>query len=138
MTLKVQPVPTEFVVQAWPRVEKYFKSAEEKAEVAEYTAEHIKVYLATGQWLLLVAVDENSDIHGAAAVNFINYPNDRVAFITAIGGRLIANQETFVQLKLILKANGATKIQGAARESVARLWKRFGFEDRAILVQSNI
>ena len=36
---------------------------------------------------------------------------------------------------MVLKANGATKIQGIAKEAVARLWKRFGFEEKAILVE---
>jgi len=35
----------------------------------------------------------------------------------------------------IFKANGATKIQGVAKEAIARLWKRFGFEEKAILVE---
>ena len=138
MTLSIQPVATQYVNQLWPKVEAFIKSAEEKSGETEYTAEQIKVYLATGQWMLLVAADENKEIHGAATVNFINYPNDRVAFITAIGGKLIANEETFAQMCAIVKDCGATKIQGMARESVARLWKRFGFEERSILVETKI
>lgn len=138
MTLNIQPVATQFVNQVWSDVEPFIKSAEEKSGATEYTAEHIKVYLVTGQWMLLVAADEENKIHGAATVNFINYPNDRIAFITAIGGKLIANEETFAQLCALLKECGATKIQGMARESVARLWKRFGFEERSILVEAKI
>jgi hypothetical protein len=33
---------------------------------------------------------------------------------------------------------GVTKIQGAARESVARLWKRIGFTNKQILVEQKI
>jgi hypothetical protein len=135
MTLKVQPVPTQFVNQTWVDVEPFIKSAEEKFGNAEYTTEQIKVYLVTGQWTLLVAVDENNDIKGAATVSFINYPNDRVAFVTAIGGKLVSNPDTFEQMCTVFKANGATKIQGIAKEAIARLWKRFGFEEKAILVE---
>ena len=44
-------------------------------------------------------------------------------------------KKTFKQLKEICKGNGATRIQGIAKEAVARLWKRFGFENKAILVE---
>ena len=135
MTFKVQPVPVQLVNQVWSRVEPFIKSAEEKFGGSEYTTEQIKVYLVTGQMMLLVATDESAEIHGAATVSFISYPNDRVAFVTAIGGKLVTSPETFAQMSEVFKANGATKIQGMAKEAVARLWKRFGFEEKAILVE---
>ena len=138
MTLKIQPVPVQLVNQLWEKVEPFIKSAEEKSGDTEYTAEQIKVYLVLGDWMLLVATDENNEIHGAATVNFINYPSDRVAFITAIGGKLVTSPDTFAQMSAVFKANGATKIQGMARESVARLWKRFGFIDKATLVETKL
>ena len=135
MTLKFQPVPTQFVNKIWEKVEPFIKSAEEKFGGSEYTTEQIKVYLVTGQMMLLVAADDDLKIHGAATVSYINYPNDRVAFVTSIGGKLVSNPETFVQMSEIFKANGATKVQGVAKEAVARLWKRFGFENKATLVE---
>jgi len=138
MTLAIQPVPVQLVNQIWDKVEPFIKNAEEKFGGAEYTAEQIKVYLVMGEWMLLVATDENKEIHGAATVSFINYPGDRVAFVTAIGGKLVSSPETFEQMSNIFKANGATKIQGLAKEAVARLWKRFGFEEKAILVETKI
>ena len=135
MTYKVQPVPTQLVNQIWSKVEPFIKSAEEKFGGSEYTTDQIKVYLVTGQMMLLVATDDNSEIHGAATVSFINYPNDRVAFVTSIGGKLVTSPETFVQMSEVFKANGATKIQGAAKEAVARLWKRFGFEEKYRIVE---
>jgi hypothetical protein len=135
MTLKVQPVPLQLINQIWDKVAPFIQSAEEKFGGSEYTAEQIKVYLVTGQMMLLVVTDDNSEIHGAVTASFINYPNDRVAFVTAIGGKLVSNPETFAQMSEIFKANGATKIQGMAKEAVAKLWKRFGFEEKAILVE---
>jgi hypothetical protein len=87
---------------------------------------------------LLVAVDEEGKLHGAATVNFINMPNDRVAFITYIGGKLVSNKDVVKQLGNVLKGFGATKIQGAARESIARLWRRFGFYERYTIVETKI
>jgi hypothetical protein len=137
MSLAIRHVPYEYVNQAWPLVEKYLADAVQYGG-DDYTLEQVKVYLATGQWLLVVAADEQGAIKGAATVSFINYPNARVAFITFIGGHLISNQETFKQFKDLLKANGATKIQGAAREAIARLWSRYGFEERYRIVETNI
>ena len=62
----------------------------------------------------------------------------RVAFITSIGGKLISNDDTFEQLKAILKQRGATKIQGYGREAIVRLWKRYNFEPRTTLVEVTI
>ena len=136
--ITVQPVPLNYVNQTWPLVEKYIASALEEGEIGEpmYNIHHIRGYLTSGAWLLLVAVDENNDIHGAATVSFINNPLHRVAFITAIGGKLIANKNTFEQLKIIVRQNGASIIQGYGRPSIIRLWKRYNFEPRNTLVEA--
>jgi hypothetical protein len=55
--------------------------------------------------------------------------------VTAIGGKLISSEETFEQLKTILKQRGATKIQGFGRDAIVRLWKRYGFEPKTTLVE---
>ena len=137
MTLTIQPVFTSAFHQAWPLVEGFLDEALKWGE-DDYTAEQAKVMLANGQWMLVVAVDEENTIHGAAAINFNNMPNDRVAFVVAIGGKLISNQDTYAQFTALLKAQGATKIQGAARESIARLWTRYGFKERYRIVEAKI
>jgi len=137
MTLTVQHVPQQFVAQTWPLVEEHISSAN-KYGGDDYTLDQIKMYATQGQWVLLVATDEEKKIHGAATVSFLNYPNDRVAFVTSIGGKLISNDDTFEQLKVLLRGMGATKIQGAARESIARLWKRYGFAERYVVVEVKI
>ena len=135
--IEVRYVPTEYCAQSWANVEKYIKSSLEHG-YGDYAIEQIRLLVNMGSWLLLVAVDENMEVHGAATVSFMNYPNDRVAFITQIGGKLISNQETFKQMVDILKNKGATKVQGMARPSIARLWKRFGFQERTTLVEVKI
>ena len=137
MSLLIRHVPVQYVNQAWPLVEQYLAEAVQYGG-DDYTLDQVKVYVATGQWLLVVASDQAGAVKGAATVSFINYPNDRVAFVTFIGGRLISNQDTFKQFKDLLKANGATKIQGAAREAIARLWSRYGFKERYIIVETKI
>ena len=120
MSLLIRHVPVQYVNQAWPLVEQYLAEAVQYGG-DDYTLDQVRVYIATGQWLLVVAADESGAVKGAATINFCNYPNDRVAFVTFIGGRLISNQDTFKQFKDLLKANGATKIQGAATVSYTHL-----------------
>ena len=143
MNLTVQPVDPNYVVQVWPMVEHYLADALTKDNDAPawsecYNIHHVQGFLTSGVWLLLVAADEAGGIHGAAAVSFANYPMNRVAFITLIGGKLVSSKSTFDQLKAILKYRGATKIQGYGRESIVRLWKRYGFEPRTTLVEVQI
>jgi hypothetical protein len=133
----VKHVHVNYCAQTWPFVEKYIVDAL-KYGGDDYTLDQIKAYVCSGQWLLLVAVDEQGALHGAATVSFLNMPNDRIAFITFIGGRLISSRDTYAQMGQIFKQLGATKIQGAARESIARLWHRYGFEERYRIVEAKI
>jgi hypothetical protein len=85
--------------------------------------------------LLIAIVGEEQDVCGAMLVNFFNRPNARIAFVMAIGGRNISTQDSFEQFKAIVASRGATEIEGAARESVARLWRQnFGFEEKHRIV----
>jgi hypothetical protein len=133
--MKIQPVLTQNVQQVWPLVERFIKSALDFSK-GDYDAEHAKVYLSQGHWHLLVAVDESGEIKGACTIEYINRPNSRVAMITAVGGKFVSTPEVFDQLRNILKLNGATHIEGAARESIARLWKmKFGFAEKYKIVE---
>lgn len=133
--MRIQHVDTNSVSQVWPKVEEYLASA--LAHQDDYTLEQAKVYLTSGQWTLIVASEEGF-IKGAAAVQFNNRPNDRVAFVIAMGGTLITGQETYLQFKDLLKAFGATYIEGASRESAARLWQRFGLQEKYRVVGAKL
>ena len=129
--MKIQHVDTAYIHQTWPLVEDFIKWALDYQ--TDYTLEHVKTFLSNGSWMLIVAADD-SGIRGAAVVNFTNRPNDRVAFIVAMGGKLISSKETFADFSALLKAFGATYIEGAARESIARLWTRYGLEEKYRIV----
>lgn len=131
--MNIQFVPLTAVHLVWDAVAPFIESALEHSK-GEYTLEQAKVPLTNGDWSLLVAVDGDQKIQGAAALRFFNRPNDRVALIVAIGGRLVSSPDTFEQLKTFCVSNGATAIEGAARESVARLWTRYGFEEKYRIV----
>jgi hypothetical protein len=137
MTLSIQYVHQNHAAQSWPLAEPHIAEAIEHGG-GDYTLEQAKLLVNTGQWMLLVATGEDFQVKGAATVNFLNYPNDRIAFITFIGGKLISNKDTFKQMCDILKVHGATKIQGMARPAIARLWSRYGFEERTTLVEAKL
>jgi len=133
--MKAQYVPLEFASQTWPRVEKFVASALSFGH-GDYTLEQVKLLICMGQWLLIVMVDDDNEVRGAATVTFINYPNARVGYITTIGGKLIANQKVFKEVCEILKSRGATKIQGMGRPAIVRLWhSKFGAEAMYTLME---
>lgn len=131
--MKVEHVPIQWVHRVWGAVEPYLAEAVKHSK-GECTLEQLKAYVAQGQWTLLVMSDENG-IAGAVTVNFFNRANDRVAFITAIGGKLISNADNMAQLKNFMVSQGATVLEGAVRESVARLLKRLGFEEKYKVIE---
>lgn len=131
----VQHVPIQYVNQTWPSVFEFIKAAiEQQTGNKDYTLEQVQVYVSSGQWLLLVAT-EDEKIVGAATVNLFNRPNNRIAFITYIGGHLIVGKDSFEQMCQVLKGFGATSIEGAVNDAVARLWQRFGFVEKYKIVE---
>jgi len=123
-----------YIHQHWDAIAEYLQPALDLSGVEEFNLDQLKVFIVNGTWTLFVVIEENK-LCGAVVVSFANYPNDRIAFVTAIGGKFISSKETSDKFKELLKTMGATKIQGYARESVARLWKRIGFENKQILVE---
>lgn len=133
--MKVQHVPIHYVNQTWPTVSEFIKAAiEQQTGNKDYTLEQVQVYVSSGQWMLLVATEDEKVI-GAATVNLFNRPNHRVAFITYIGGRLIVSKESFKQMCQVLQSFGATSIEGAVNDAIARLWQRFGFVEKYKIVE---
>jgi hypothetical protein len=136
MSVLVQPVAPQFVAQLWPQVEPFIAKAE-KHGGGDYNMDQIRMYLNMGMWWLVV-VTKGEELVGAVTGTFISYPNDRVAFITTTGGEELCNDDALAQLKQILKAQGATKIQAACRESMVRLLQKIGFSPRYVVVETGI
>lgn len=141
--VKVQPVDTTYISQVWPMVEGYLQDSLDKGGeacggVTCYNISHIQMFLTSGQWLLLVATDENEKIQGAMTVSFMNYPMQRIAFITLTGGKFVINDETYKQLEVILKQRGATVVHAYVRKSVERLLGKQGFKPITTLVEAKL
>jgi hypothetical protein len=134
--MKIQHVDVNYTNQLWPQVEKFIEAA--LAYQDDYNIEHAKLYVTNGTWVLIVAIDDDQVIHGAATIQFYNRPKDRVAFIVTMGGKLITGHETYAQFTELLKAFGATYIEGASRESATRLWQRFGLSEKYRVVGAKL
>lgn len=137
----IHATPLEFVQVTWPRVEKFIEAglqegSGENSENMAYNAHHVLSYLTSGQWELFVAVNDSGEMVGAGTVSYANYPLHRVAFITSVGGRLIATHDNFAQLTTLLKMRGVTMVQAYGRPSIIRLWKRFNFQPRSTLLET--
>lgn len=135
--ITVKPVPIEYVNRTWPMVAHYIQDALEQGVSGEwmYNISHIQGYVTSGQWILLVAVDEQNNIHGAGTLSIYNQPLHRIAFVTAVGGRLISNRDTVEQVKNIARQNGCTALQAFGRPSIVRLWRRYNFKPTNTLVE---
>lgn len=134
--MKIQHVDVNYTNQLWSQVEQFIDAA--LAYQDDYTIEHARLYVTNGTWMLVVAIDDDQVIHGAATIQFYNRPKDRVAFVVTMGGKLITGHETYAQFTDLLKAFGATYIEGASRESAARLWQRFGLQEKYRVVGAKL
>jgi hypothetical protein len=136
--MRVQHVPIELVNQVWSSIEGFLASAAQECVTDDYDLPHIQMCVTTGRWRLIVVQDEQDQFIGAMTVEFYNLPKDRVAFITYIGGRGVADPQGFAQLCTLCKSFGATKIEGAVSAAVARLWSRLGFNEKCRIVEVSL
>jgi hypothetical protein len=136
LTLKV--IPVELVSVYWDQLSPFIESALLEASVTEYGLNDVLNYLESGSWVAIGFFGPDSSLHGVATLCVIIYPQERVAFVTAIGGKQLTNAVNWQQLRDICISAGCSKIQAYSRDSVARLWRRIGFNNRAILVEADL
>lgn len=129
---KINLVPTRFVHQVWPQVEDFLASAMEYSQ-GDITLDQLRADLGVNRKALYIAIEENKTI-GAMVVSFENRYNQRVAFVFAIGGTWVVTKEHWDQAKKLLKAEGATHVEGVGRASASRLYcKELGFQQKYIV-----
>ena len=118
----VQIVAPNNVYHVWEDIKEYL-NASINVSGGDFTLDQLKLLLVRGEQYLLISVNKNNKINGAMTVEFINSPNARTMFITALGGSGIVNDETFSQVETWAKMQGATKASAWAQEAQARLYK---------------
>ena len=128
--------PQEVRLQ-WSTLEPLFAKALDLSKCNDYTIDDVYQYLTLNQWRCYIA-EEDRQIKGAAVVSMMRYPHDTVAYVCAIGGRMLANKETSSEFFNMLKEHGANRVQGAARPAIARLWRRIGMEEKYSIVELSL
>jgi hypothetical protein len=118
----VQIVAPNNIYNVWEDIKEYL-NASINVSGGDFTLDQLKLLLVRGEQSLLISVNKNNKINGAMTVEFINSPNARTMFITALGGSGIVNDETFSQVETWAKMQGATKASAWAQEAQARLYK---------------
>ena len=77
----------------WQHIEPMIQRALEQAKCNDYNIDDVYQYLTLNQWRCYVA-EEDRTIKGAAVVSMVKYPHDVLAYVCAIGGRMLANRDT--------------------------------------------
>lgn len=123
MAQSIEIIHPSLIQQTWGQISPFFNACKPH-ETGEISVEQMKVMLVRGEYQLMLFMASNEPI-GALITSFITYPNDRVFFVHAIGGK--TTKECVTAMFDYAKQQGATTVRGQARDSVARLWKRYGF-----------
>lgn len=134
--MKVEYVPTAFIQQQWPLVERHLAAALEHAH-GDLTIDQLRADLSANR-MALYKFSLDGELKGAAAVSFQNQRNARVAFVTAVGGSGLTNESLRVQFFDLLRKNGATKVAGAMRESMVRLAGRMGLKKKYVIAEVDL
>lgn len=130
-------VPTNHIHQFWQIASPHLQKAIDVSS-GEFTIDQLRQFVSQGQSDLLLVLDDNKKCHCAFTVEWINYPNDRVAYITYIGGS--TNEECWNQFVTWVRNNGGTKIQGSTKlKGIVRLWRmKWGMKPKYTLMELDL
>ena len=136
--IKVDLVAPDYVYQIWDDV-KDFLDASIKTGTGTCTLDQLKLLLTKNYQTLIVGLDKNNKIVGAMTVEFVNYPNARTMFITALGGFGVVTSDIWKQVEDWAKLQGVTKVSAWCEEAQARLYKqKAGFNTIRFVVEKDL
>ena len=136
--IQVQIVSPDAVYSVWDKVKPFLEAAHH-LDFEYTTVEQIKLLLVKGIQNLFIGVDDTGEIVGAMVTEFINYPNERVLFITEIGGKGIVTEPLINQIEDWARQNGATRMCAWADAARARLYQmKSGFTTARHVVEKKL
>ena len=136
--LSVNFIAAQDLLAFWPQCGPLLEKGLEDSE-GELDQGYLLQLLQAGQAMLLVGRDEDGKVHAAMAVQMQRYPAYTVAHVLSIGGRwVMANREHWGAIKLWLKQQGASKVQGSCKPAQVRLWHRLGMEPVYTIVREDL
>jgi hypothetical protein len=113
--------------QVWPVVAPLLQKAID-LDPSSVTIEQVEYSVRTGRTSLLVWEESTVGITGAATVDLIDYPRERIANITLLGGRSVVQQTVFDEVCNWMRLSGATKAQCWANGSRVQLYEKMGMK----------
>lgn len=93
------------------------------------TIEQVEFAVRTGRMFLLVWEEPDEGITGAAAVEFIDYPQYRAGHGALLGGKGVVKPHVLKELMDWMKANGATVAQCWCRKELVPMYEKMGMEN---------
>lgn len=90
------------------------------------TIEQVEFAVRTGRTYLLVWDEPGEGITGAATVDIIDYPRERVAHVSLMGGKSIVRTHVFDEAKNWMRLMGATTAQCWAKGSLVQMYEKMG------------
>ena len=90
------------------------------------TIEQVEYAVRTGRTYLLVWQDPEEGVTGAATVDIIDYPRERVAHVSLMGGKSIVRTHVFDEAKNWMRLMGATTAQCWAKGSLVQMYEKMG------------
>ena len=133
MALTVYAVPTHHVQQFWHLAEDHLQKAIDKGH-GEFTIDQLKLVVGQGHQQLLVGLDDDKNCLAAVTVQWVMFPNDRVAYVTYSGGTHL--KEFFSQFTFWIKSNGGTSVQcSTGHKGLVRLFERLNFKPKYTLME---
>jgi len=136
MSLEVRQIGLKCMPRVFTQVKDLI--AEGLKDTDDCTADDAKGYLERGDWQLFAVFNAENEIKGVYVTTLNHAPAGKIAVIISAAGSGLASSEVFGQLCESFKAFGAVRVRALAKESAARLYKRVGFEDKAILVEKKL
>jgi len=92
-----------------------------KIEMVEYA-------VRTGRTFLLVWDEPGEGITGAAVVDIIDYPTERVAHGNLMGGKAIVRPHVIEELYKWMRLHGATTAQLWAKDTLVNMYEKLGLQ----------
>lgn len=105
---------------------------------AAVTIEQVEHAVRTGRTSLIVWDEPDVGITGAATVDFIDYPRERIAHVNLMGGKSIVRDHVFAEAMNWMRMNGATKAQCWARGTLVQMYEKMGMEATHTVMRINL
>lgn len=114
--------------QVWPIAAPLLQKAID-LEPEALTIEQMEYSVRTGKVFLLVWEEPDQGITGAVTVEFIDYPRERIAHVSLMGGKGIVRDHVFKEAQKWMRLNGATKAQCWTKGTLVQMYEKMGMEN---------